>query len=77
MVKLIRNSCRKLFGLRGTKPFLSYMQEDIISLQAKASSLEEELVKFKQEAANAHNTIKRFEKVHSLSIIILIETQTK
>lgn len=35
------------------------------------------MVKFKQEAANAHNAIKRFEKVHLLSIVILIETQTE
>ena len=33
------------------------------SLQEKNSSLEEELVRVKKEAANAHSTIKRFEKV--------------
>lgn len=32
-------------------------------MQAKASSLEEELVRVRKEAAYAHSTIKRFEKV--------------
>lgn len=38
------------------------VQEEITRLQANVSTLEEELVRVRKEAANAHSTIKRFEK---------------
>lgn len=38
------------------------MQEDLTSLQERNCSLEEELDEVRKEAANAHSTIKRFEK---------------
>ncbi|KAG0581805.1 hypothetical protein M758_3G010700 [Ceratodon purpureus] len=38
------------------------IQEELTSLQEKNCSLEEDLVRVRKEAANAHSTIKRFEK---------------